>query len=253
MVPRPTSPVAESIGIKEGQFSSGGPAMVSRHDAAPSTPARLGGFAWLLVLLWFPVQALVQTTYAAPFDWTRNGLGDLGAAQCTTVATPGFGQPHPVCSPWHEVMNASTAAVGVLGLLALVLTRRELWARGSVANLGVGLMALSLLGKVVSGAVPEDVHEFGHFAGAALDLGVAPLALLVLGLTVRSERLGLAMFTSCLGAVALLGVVLGIPLGLGAAGAERLGAYPVLVWMVGMGVLVFDRTLRVRRHSPAPI
>ena len=252
MLPNPLAPVAESIEIKARCFS-GGTAMVSRSDGAPSTPARLGGFAWLLVLLWFPVQALVQTTYAAPFSWTRNGLGDLGAAQCGTVATPGFGEAHQVCSPWHEVMNTTTAAAGLLGLLALLLTRRELWARGPVADLGVGLLALALLGKVLSGAVPEDVHAFAHFAGAALDLGAAPVALLVLGLTVRSERVWLGMFTTSLGAVALLGAGLGVPLGLGVAGAERLGAYPVLVWMVGMGVLVIDRTLRVRRRSPAPI
>lgn len=223
------------------------------RDPAPSTPARVGAFAWLLVLLWFPVQALVQTAYAAPFTWHRNGIGDLGAARCGTVAAPGFGQAHQVCSPWHDLMNATTAATGLLALVALLLTRRELWPRGPAANTGVALLALAAVGKVLSGAVPEDVHDVAHFAGAAVDLGAAPLALVVLGLAVRSERVLLGLFTAGLGGFALLGLVLGVPLGLGFAGAERLGAYPVLVWMVGMGVLVFDRTLRARRHSPAPV
>lgn len=223
------------------------------HDGAPSTPARVGAFAWLLVLLWFPVQALVQTAYAAPFTWTRNGIGDLGAAGCGTVAAPGFGEPHYVCSPWHDLMNATTVATGLLALVALLLTRRELWPRGQAANAGAALLALAALGKALSGAVPEDVHDFTHFAGAAVALGAAPVAMVVLGLAVRSERALLGLFTAGLGAFALLGLGLSIPLGLGFAGAERLGTYPVLAWMVGMGVLVFDRTLRARRHSPAPV
>lgn len=222
------------------------------HDGAPSTPARVGSFPWMLILVWFPVQALVSAAFTGPYYWTGNALGDLGAVHCGIVATPGFGDPHYVCSPWHTVMNAATVATGLLALVALLLTRRELWPRGPLATAGIALLVLAALGRVVSGLAPEDVHAFAHFTGAAVDLGAAPVGMLLLGLAVRSERILLAVFTLGLGAFALLGLLAG-PFGLGFAGAERLGAYPVLVWMIGLGALVFDRTLRARRHSPAPV
>jgi hypothetical membrane protein len=115
------------------------------------------------------------------------------------------------------------------------------------------LLGASAVGRVLSGAVPEDVHGSAHVAASAVDLCLAPVAMVVLGLAVRGERTGLGLFTFGLGSFALLGLLLAGPLGLGVAGAERLAAYPVAVWMVGMGALVFDRTLRARRHSPAPV
>ena len=226
--------------------------MVS-HDGAPSTPARVGSFAWGLVLVWLPVQALVRAAFSGPYHWTRNGFGDLGAVRCGVVAVPVLGDPHYVCSPWHQAMNAATAATGLLALTALLLTRWELWPRGSLATTGVVLLGVSAVGRVLSGAVPEDVHASVHLAASAVDLCLAPVAMVVLGLAVRGERTGLGLFTFGLGAFALLGLLLAGPLGLGVAGAERLAAYPVVVWMVGMGALVFDRTLRARRHSPAPV
>jgi hypothetical protein len=93
-----------------------------------------------------------------------------------------------------------------------------------------------------------------HLVGA-LNIPAGNLALILLGLAVRQVRPRIAALPVTFGAVGLLGLLAGPPLvaltGHGGGAAERIALYPLIVWMIGLGLwlLCSRRSLSGPEHQ----
>ena len=148
------------------------------------------------------VELVVGARWDLPYDLTRNTVSDLGAVTCTTIQAA-YG-PVAVCSPWHELMNATFFAIGVALLLGPLLCARVL------PPAAVVLLAVAGVSSASVGLVPLDTQGALHAMVATPLFATQPLALLVLAWSARRHR-------------AWAGVLLGAGL-VAAAGAVAFGA-----------------------------
>ncbi len=144
------------------------------------------------------------------------------------------------CSPRHEVMNGSFIGFGLLLATGAVLLSRSLgpWV--------TALLVVSGLSSVATGLAPLDQDATLH-AIAATPLFVAqPVALVVLGARLRSDRPRLARALLAGGVVTAAAAVAFVLSADGpAAGAlERLALWPVLV---GLGAFAWTQLTSAAR------
>ncbi len=198
--------------------------------------ARLGGWAWVLAIQFFLVQAVVQSAWDTPFSLRTNFISDLGNTACAAYPP---GSDSYVCSPWHALMNVSFLVLGaskVFGsILAWPVFRPSRWAAA-----GLVLLAVSGVGAIMVGLFPENVNGTLHRTGAGLDLVSGNLAIVVIGMALLpAGRAGdLALYSVVSGLVGLTALGLFVSeryLGLGIGGMERLAAYPISLWMIVAG------------------
>jgi hypothetical membrane protein len=86
-----------------------------------------GGIAWMLTALYFAVQPVVIAAWRGDYDIRRHTISDLGVTECGVFTHLG-GPQIPICSPRHDLMNATFIAVGLLIGLGTLLTRQA-WPR----------------------------------------------------------------------------------------------------------------------------
>ena len=224
---------------------------MTRTDPAPM-PARqpawglvLGGVCWIVSLEFLVGQAIAQAAWTTPYSLTDDVISDLGNTACgewppvEISGTPvtGVGTHYYVCSPLHTVMNISFIATGILLLLGLYLTR-SIWPRRRLTAWGLVFLTLAGVGKIVVGLDPENVRLVFHSLGG-LGIPCADIGMLLLGLAVWSTRRGVGLFSVSLGSLGLLAYVAAIALSTsphGVGAAERVADYPVIIWMVGLGI-----------------
>lgn len=116
--------------------------------------AKLGGVFWSLLILTIVAELPVALAWDPPYDPLALTISDFGATRCTTIDYPSG--PVPVCSPLHVLMNAATAAGGVLlGVGALLLRRQITW--GGAGVVFIALMTISSLSWL--GAALAPVNE----------------------------------------------------------------------------------------------
>jgi hypothetical membrane protein len=135
------------------------------------------------------------------------------------------------------VMNISFIAAGILILLGVYFTRNA-WPRRRLAIWGLALLALSGLGKIVIGFVPENKSLLFHEAGG-IGIPLSIVGILLLGLAVRQTHPRVARFSVLLAGLGVVGLVVGIlatAIGHGHGAAERLEAYPAFVWAIVLGI-----------------
>lgn len=190
--------------------------------ALPSPP-RVGdrGVAW-----WGAVALLVRPGYIAAelfvaaatsgrYSLVADSVSKLGEAGCSTA----------FCSPRHDLMNASFIGFGALMTVGAVLLARPLgpWV--------TGLLVVSGLSSIATGLAPLDQDTTVHALAAAPLFVAQPVALLGLGVRVRSAQPRLAAVLATTGVVTAAAAAAFVLLGHGpAAGAfERLALWPVLV------------------------
>jgi len=205
---------------------------------------RLGGVCWILSLAFLVGQAVAQTAWPA-YSLLDNHVSDLGNTACG----PWMGQAY-VCSPLHAVMNASLVLTGVLLLLGLALTR-DVWPRRRLTAWGLGLLALAGACTLLVGLSPENVSLPLHLLGA-LNIPSANLGMLLLGLASRGARPRIATLSILLAGVGLSGLPIG-PLLLALTGhggglAERIALYPLIAWMVALGIVLLRAPARDARQ-----
>jgi hypothetical membrane protein len=224
------------------------------QPAVPSARAvTIGAVFWILSLEFIVGQAVAQAAWHTPYSLLTNSISDLGNTACGTwppasvnLARLGLSAGY-VCSPLHSVMNASFIVTGVLILLGTYLTRSQ-WPRRRLTTWGMALLAVAGVGKVIVGLVPENTVILLHFLGALLGIPCALIGILLLGLATWNTRRGVAVASLVMAVIGLLGAVVTklATGGLHEIGlAERLMEYPIIVWMVLMG-LVFIRACRLR-------
>jgi hypothetical membrane protein len=193
----------------------------------------IGPVAWMLSIQYFVVQLVVARAWALPFSLLHNTISDLGNTACAPYGS------RFVCSPRHELMNASFILLGVTMFAGASLMYHEF--HSSRANaIGFGAMALAGLGTVLVGAFPENTIGGLHILGASLPFLVGNGGMIILsqGLTIPRA---LRVYTLLSGIIGLVGLVLFMMnhyLGLGTGGMERVTAYPQTVWLIVFGCYV---------------
>jgi hypothetical membrane protein len=209
-----------------------------------------GALAWILLVWWFVGQAIAQSAWTAPYSWRNNFISDLAAERCGRLAFPFVGYDQFVCSPWRGVMDATFVSTGLLILSGLFLIR-GLWPQGRLATVGRVLVLVTGGGYVLLGFAPEDTQWAMHVLGV-LSLACSPIAMLLFGLAIRTERPRIAAASLILATVTVTGFGLGRFVGLGFGGAERLGSYPFEIWAITIGQVVLVNVMRRGQGTPTP-
>jgi hypothetical membrane protein len=162
------------------------------------------------------------------------------------------------CSPLHDVMNAAFVVTGVCCVLGAILGWRA-WPRRPLSTVGLTFIILAGLGFVVVGLNPEDVNVRLHILGAS-NLVFSNVGLLLLGLATRPgggwwSKLALTMAAGGFAGL-LSGPLLMATFGHGGGLAERLALYPVVLYLVIVGVWLVryggTRQPRIARMTESP-
>jgi hypothetical membrane protein len=192
----------------------------------------LGPLIWFATVEYFIIQLVAAGAWTTPYSLLRNPISDLGNTSC------GVYDGRYVCSPRHGLMNFAFIALGVLMAAGAPLIHQEFRQR-RLAVLGLSGMAIAGLGTVMVGLFPENVNHTLHVIGAAGPFFVGNVALIILSWTLAMS-LRVRVYTAVSGALGLLALVLfvglGVDLGLGAGGMERVIAYPQSIWLIFFGL-----------------
>lgn len=208
----------------------------------------LGPLFWLLSLQYFIVQIIVGAAWDAPFSLMTHAISDLGNTVCGPYAD------RYVCSPWHDLMNASFILLGVTVTIGSFFITSA-FRKNYKSRLGFRCMALAGIGTIFVGAFPENTVSFMHFIGAALPFFCGNLALIIFGLYLQLPVAfkWYTLLSGMVGLVAFALFLLNHYLGLGLGGMERIVAYPQTIWLIAFGFYVSaDRYRKVRRQRSKP-
>lgn len=220
------------------------------HASAPDlTDRRLarGGVALVAATQYLIAEQVVSAAWTdAAYSFGDNYISDLGVPECLVL------DDRVVCSPQWLLMDAAFVLQGLLVLVAVwqlawLLPRAWRWAATALGVVhGVGM----LLVGIFPGSIAEDLGGNAtraaiHGIGATLAIGggVAWMLVAGVGMLVRRWRgLGIVSVALALvGGVGLVGLALlpstpGADLGLGVGGIERLAVYPIIGWLILMGI-----------------
>ncbi|MFD9817999.1 DUF998 domain-containing protein [Streptomyces violascens] len=185
----------------------------------------------------FVIHVIAESAWARPYSWARNNISDLGNAHCALQSEP---EPRYICSPEHTLMNGSFVALGVLLVVGAALTGSSLWRRGGTAAVSRLLLACAGAGFVLAGLAPSDVDENQHALGALLIMAAGNIGLVLAGFGLAEHIAApLRWGTSLLGVTAITAFGLFLSqhyLGLGMGGMERVAAFPLLLWVLAVGI-----------------
>ncbi|HKU30291.1 MAG TPA: hypothetical protein VJQ60_07370 [Arthrobacter sp.] len=239
----------------------------ARGDYVPdlaSTRSAIGSWAHLSVVQYFVAESAVIDAWGGPEPYSRRTgfISDLGALKC------GIYEHRDVCSPLHLLMDASFVVQG-LGMLfgALLLTStllsiaarpgvriqpgaayRRSWSAAVVIRI---LTAISGLGTVIVGLVPEDLGSPLHLTGALMFFIGGAFALLVLGV-LWLPHTTVSWFILVCGSVSFVALVAGglTRMAIPEPGTlERLMAYPLTIGFSAAGLVIAQRVRDVRRAA----
>jgi hypothetical membrane protein len=198
-----------------------------------------GGLAWLLGAVQYLIAQVVAAGAWHPgYSWSDNYISDLGNTACGSFAVP-HGTAMYVCSPRHDIMNASFILSGALFIIGAVLLRR-FWPPGSLTHRAFILLVVAGIGKALVGIAPENVNVGLHLLGS-LNVLLVSIAILMLSASIRQTRPALSSIGSVLAVMGLAGTILStfgqfagtaLYLGLGVGGMERIASYPGTLWMM---------------------
>lgn len=185
--------------------------------------------------MYVPVEVLVGTWATVRHSFLDNTVSDLGAVTCTTIVRSSG--PVPLCSPGHTVMNTAFVVFGLLMAAGAVLLHGR-FASGRTATAITALLVVAGLSSAAVGLVPLDARPDLHVLVAAPIFAAQPLALILLGRSIRGHG-GAALVVT--GIVSLLaGIGFGVlDLDHGRGLLERIALWPTFVALaaLGLGVL----------------
>ncbi len=215
-----------------------------------------GAILWIVGVLQFIVGMIVTQigwdlrSGNPTYSLAHNYISDFGAVNCGEYAG------RYICSPWHDVFNASIVVFGLFMILGTLLIVSAFPARAT-RTVGLGMLIIASVGAIGVGLSPEDVNLSVHTLSALIAFLIGNLALIVLGLAMfRDTRwAGYRAFTVLCGLVGFVALVLfvlkawtwgGVFGGWGVGGIERTIVAPVLLW----AVVVSIHLLRIRAFAP---
>lgn len=207
------------------------------RPAAPPSRVRVvaGAVCWLLGLEDFAGQTIAQAAWTTPYSLSQDYISDLGVTRCGTYRI--LGETSYICSPLHDVMNASFVLAGLF-TVAGVLLLRGTWPRRPLATAGLVLIALAGIGKIGAGLAPGNVdmrlHDLASLGILCGDIGAVLLSCALWRLT-RWQAAGfLAVGVAGTAGYLLMAVAPAQHLPVGAF--ERVADWPLLVWLAALGL-----------------
>jgi hypothetical membrane protein len=203
----------------------------------------LGPIIWLATIEYFVVQYVVAADWSTPYSPLRNPISDLGNTHC------GVYEGRYVCSPQHWLMNLAFVALGILMAAGAPFIHQE-FREHRLAVAGFSGMAIAGVGTILVGLSPENVNNTLHVLGAAGPFLVGNVALIILSCTLALS-VSVRVLTGIAGGTGLLGLflfALGVDLGLGRGGMERVAAYPQTVWLIIFGMYMSRNHYLLRRR-----
>ena len=207
---------------------------------------KLGPILYVASIQYFAIQAsIVALQWRPSYNLSRDTISDLGNTACGTW------NGRYVCSPFHNLMNASFVVVGITMTLGSVLVSRY-FANGRASKAGFAAMAISGLGVIMVGIFPENSVPALHELGAAIPFVLGNVSLVILALSLKIPApLRLYFFLS--GVIALLALpafASSHDLGLGEGGIERVVAYPQTVCLIVIGFYLAARNSARQDRAP---
>ena len=202
---------------------------------------KVGPTLWLFCFQFMILEYWVSLHCPFPYSRLQNYISDLGSVHCSTLSTGFHTAARTVCSPLHAVMNTSFIVEGVL-ISAGALFMRKLLPPGKMVGVATVLFVIGGIGAVVAGLAPNDVNLRVHFMGALLILFGGSVGMMMVGIATLAQAVSSRLFgayTLASGLTALAGTVLtfrGITLGLGIGSIERVGFYPLPIWLAITGI-----------------
>ncbi len=233
--------------------ASPGPTSTERQGPLVHRSVHHAAVLWLIASIQFILaMAIVQLAWTGhpAYSLQNNVISDLGNTQCGHWPNP---TSHYVCSPLHDVFNGSIIALGLLGILGVVLVRTGFPTRRT-ATIGLAMVAIGSIGAIGVGTFPENVDLTAHSISALVAFLIGNLGLAALGVAMfRDTRWsGFRAYTVLSGLVGLLGLGLyagHVWAGLGQGGTERLIVAPLLLWLIVVAI----HLLRIRQYAPHAI
>ena len=198
---------------------------------------RLGPILYVSSIQFFAAQIFVAMRWAPPYSLARNTISDLGNTACGTFSA------RFVCSPLHDLMNASFIVLGIAMTTGSILISRN-FARSRAAAAGFAAMAISGIGVIIVGIFPENSIPAFHGLGAAIPFTLGNAALIIVAASPMMPVV-LRLYSFLSGTLAVLALVSyssGHYLGLGEGGIERVVAYPQTVWLIVIGLFLLMRS-----------
>lgn len=208
--------------------------MIARRPV-PSIPAT----TWALQAAYVVAEVVIGLRATGGYRFADHTISDLGATTCRVLAGPAGGEV-VVCSPWHDAMNVVFVGFGVSLALGAWQFRRSR-PPGRLADASLVLWVAAGASSVAVGLTPIDVRPDLHAAVAVGVFVAQPLALVLLGLALRSTHPGVGRSTLALGALSAVGSVgflLLLHADTGAGAFERLALWPgyvgvcIVAWCV---------------------
>ena len=179
----------------------------------------IGGSQFFLFLI------IAEALYPG-YSVSEQPVSDLGAT-C-----------HPVCviyQPSSIIFNSSVFLLGLLGLIGSFFIYRIHYLLPAI------LLMVGSIGTIGVGIFPETAGQ--------IHILFAFIAFLFIGLSaIASYRIGnfpMSYISLILGGITLITLLLsamGLTLGLGNGGIERVILYPSIIWIIGIGAYMLGRT-----------
>lgn len=205
-------------------------------------PAKTHVSPWLFQWLYVVAEIAIGLKASANYSFVDHTISELGSTSCRFVD----GTPEQICSPWHFAMSITFIYFGSsLALGAIVLRRAR--PPGALATASLALWIVSGLSSIAVGLVPVNLHPGLHTAVAVWVFAAQPLALVLLGLSLRPayRRLGgMTILVGALSAVGSIGFLLLLGSATGGGAFERLALWPGYLWV---SVIAFAA---LRRDAP---
>jgi hypothetical membrane protein len=204
----------------------------------------IGPVVWVSSVQYFVIQMIAGQTYKTAYSLRFNTISDLGNTMCGTYSG------RYVCSPLHNLMNASFIVLGVTMTSGALLIYQE-FRRDTMTLIGFSFMALAGFGTLIVGLFPENTVTFLHTSGASLPFVLGNTALIILGVSLAIPKL-LRCYTLLSGIVALTALVFFYTqhyLGIGIGGMERFVAYPQTLWLIVFGLYISSSHIMKKRTS----
>lgn len=188
----------------------------------------VGAALWTLQPLYILVEVLVGLQASKDYSFADSTVSDLGNTACRAVRND------VLCSPGHAWMNAAFVWFGCTLALGALLWGAS-WLTSRTGRAAVAAWCVSGLGSIGVGLFPVNAEPTMHGI-VALPIFVAqPLALLLMGLSLRASRPRLALGSYVAAATSVVGsVAFGAMVGQDVSwiGAfERLALWPGYLWV----------------------
>ena len=203
-----------------------------------------GSILWLLTFQYFICEQITRLAWKIHYSMAFSLISDLGAVHCSYGPDAALAVLPNVCSPLHNVMNASLMVQGCLILGGALLVRR-MFPDGWMFTLAMFLLAVAGVAVSFVGIAPEDTGGELHGECAALFFYSCNLGMILIGvgyrLVRRMHRSVPALVCGGVGLLAVLVMPASNHLLVGVGTIERLAAYPLPLWLMYTGYTFVKR------------